>query len=61
MNKALDKLKRAAEENPLGALVVGGVVINAIAKLMNANTERRNSQAWNKEVNRRIVQGKNRR
>lgn len=53
MKKYIDNLKRQAEENPLVALAVAGAVVTAAAKLMQANTERKNSNTWAKEVERR--------
>jgi hypothetical protein len=48
------KLKEQVEQNPLIAAGVGAALINGVAKLMKANTERKNSKTWAKEVNRRI-------
>lgn len=55
-----DKLKKEFEENP--ALMIGligasgaafGGFFKGLAQLMNANTNRKNSNTWKKEVNRR--------
>lgn len=46
-------LKKQVEENPLLAAGVFGGVLAAAAKLMNANTARKNSKTWKKEVDRR--------
>lgn len=48
------KLKEQIEENPLLAAGIGAALLNGAAKLMKANTERKNSKTWAKEVNRRI-------
>jgi hypothetical protein len=48
------KLKRQIEENPLVAAGVFAAVLQGGAKLMQANTQRKNSKTWKKEVNRRI-------
>lgn len=49
------KLKRQIEENPLLAATIGAAVLQGAAKLMNANTQRKNSKTWAKEVNRRTT------
>lgn len=48
-----DKLKKLWNENPVLCIVLGIASANAGAKLMHANSERRNSKAWNREVRRR--------
>lgn len=58
MDKFLNNLKRSAEENPLFALGVGAAALTAISKLLNAGTERKNSKAWAKEVDRRVRKSK---
>lgn len=55
MQKAIDKLKQAWEENPMQVIVVAAVAATAAAKLIDASTSVRNSRAWNKEVDRRIM------
>lgn len=50
-----NNLKRQAQENPMAALAIGAFVITATAKLIDANTQRQNSKAWNKEVDRRVA------
>lgn len=55
MNKAMDKIKQAWNENPLAVLAVAAVVATAAAKLMDANTARHNSRAWEMEVARRTM------
>lgn len=54
MSQMFDKLKAQVEENPLGAATVGALAVTAVTSLMRANTARRNSKAWTKEVNRRV-------
>ena len=53
-NLFLDNLRRQAEENPLLALAVGGALITAVTKLLNASSSHKNSNAWAREVERRI-------
>lgn len=53
MNKALDKLKKAWEENPLSVILVGSLAATAAAKLLEASNNRTNARAWEKEVDRR--------
>jgi hypothetical protein len=47
------KAKRLWDENPLVCIVVGIAAANAGSKLMRANSDRRNSKAWTREVKRR--------
>lgn len=47
------KLMDQVEENPVAALVIGGVALQGGAKLMKANTERKNAKTWRREVARR--------
>lgn len=46
-------LKRQIEENPLMAAGVGAALLTGASKLMNANTARKNSKSWKREVARR--------
>lgn len=46
-------LKRQIEEQPLIALGVVSAALSGAAKLMNANSARRNSKTWKQEVKRR--------
>lgn len=48
-------LRRAWEENTALVLVAGATALTGVAKLMNANTERKNSKTWRKEVDRRTI------
>lgn len=52
------KLKEQIEQNPLVAAGIGAALLNGAAKLMKANTERKNSKTWAKEVNRRVKNSK---
>jgi len=53
MNEFLENLKRQAAENPAAALAITAGLIGAISQLMNASANKKNSVAWQKEVNRR--------
>lgn len=46
-------LKKQIEEQPLVAAGIGAAVLKGLSSLMNANTGRRNSKTWRKEVDRR--------
>jgi hypothetical protein len=47
------KLKEQVEDQPLVAAGIGAALLTGVVKLMNANTARKNSKTWAKEVNRR--------
>lgn len=47
------KLKQQIEENPLVAATIFAGVLTGAAKLMDANTNRKNSKSWSREVARR--------
>ena len=53
MNKALDRIKQAWEENPMQVITVASFAVYAAAKLLDASTSARNASAWKQEVNRR--------
>lgn len=55
MNQYTDRLKKAWEENPLQVMLATGLLMQGAAKLMQANTNRRNSKTYNLEVQRRIM------
>lgn len=55
MQNGIDKLKRAWDEAPLQVIAVGALAATAAAKLLDATTSARNSRAWQKEVDRRIM------
>lgn len=46
-------LKTQIEQNPLIAAGVGAALLSGAAKLLNANTGRKNAKTWRREVNRR--------
>lgn len=46
-------LKHQVEDNPLVAAGIGAALLNGAAKLMNANTGRKNAKTWRREVTRR--------
>lgn len=58
MNKAFDKIKQAWEDNPITVIVVASFAVTAVAKLIDASTSARNSNAWKKEVDRRVNQSR---
>lgn len=47
------KLKTQVEENPLVAAGIGAALLSGAAKLLNANTGRKNAKTWRREVTRR--------
>lgn len=47
------RLKAQVEENPLVAAGIGAALLSGAAKLMNANTGRKNANTWKREVKRR--------
>jgi hypothetical protein len=54
MHPFLVNLKRQAEENPIVALGVGAATLTALGKLIDALGHARGSNAYAKDVNRRI-------
>lgn len=48
-----DRIKTKISENPVAAMAAGGALLAGVSKLMNANTARKNSKTWAKEVKRR--------
>lgn len=48
-----DPLRRQVEEQPLIAAGIGIALLNGVAKLMQANTDRKRSKTWKREVVRR--------
>lgn len=54
MNKAIERLKRAWDENPLACIAVGALAVTATAKLIEASNERARHRTWDREVDRRI-------
>lgn len=55
MNKAMDRLRQAWEENPIAVIAVASLAATAAAKLLDASTARSNARAWSKEVDRRVI------
>lgn len=47
------KLKQQVQDQPLVAAGIGAALLSGAAKLMNANTGRRNAKTWRREVVRR--------
>lgn len=52
-NFDLQPLKEQVQANPLVAAGIAGVLLNGAAKMMNANTSRKNAKTWRREVSRR--------
>jgi len=46
-------LKRQIQEQPLVAAGIGAALLSGAAKLLNANTGRKNAKTWRREVKRR--------
>jgi len=46
-------LKRQVEDQPLLAAGIAAALLSGAAKLLNANTGRKNSNTWRREVKRR--------
>ena len=46
-------LKRQIQEQPLVAAGIGAALLSGAAKLLNANTGRKNSNTWRRDVKRR--------
>lgn len=47
------RLKAQVEENPLVAAGILAALLSGASKLMNANSTRKNSTTWRREVKRR--------
>lgn len=58
MNRFLENLQHQAEENPVLALGVAAGLITAISKLVDSTANAKNSRAWAREVNRRVLKSK---
>jgi hypothetical protein len=54
MNRFLENLQRQAEENPVLAMGVAAALITAVSKLNDSRVNSKNSNAWAKEVDRRV-------
>lgn len=53
INIDTDTIKQKIEENPILAVGATAALLSGAAKLMNANTARKNSKTWSREVARR--------
>lgn len=53
MQKGIDKIKQAWNDNPLGVIIVASFAATAAAKLLDASTTRSRAKAWDVEVARR--------
>lgn len=53
MDKAMNRIKQAWDENPMGVIIVASLAATAAAKLLDASTSRANARTWSKEVDRR--------
>lgn len=53
MDKIIARLKQQAEENPVVVIGVGAALLQGISKLMNANSARKNSKTYKREIARR--------
>jgi len=51
-------LKRQVEDQPLVAAGIAAALLSGAAKLLNANTGRKNSNTWRREVKRREKKSK---
>lgn len=58
MNRAMDRIKQAWNENPIAVITVAAFAATAAAKLMDANTARHNAKSWEMEVQRRNMMRK---
>lgn len=54
-NRFYQNLKTQVEEHPMESIAIAGATALAVAKVMQANTERKNSKTWKKEVERRAM------
>lgn len=54
MNEFLENLKKQASENPVAAVGVAAVFLQAASKLLNANAAHSNSKTYKKEIDRRV-------
>jgi|1185.fasta_scaffold00931_6 hypothetical protein len=54
MNKALDKIKDAWNENPLAVIAVGALAVTATAKLIDAGSAAQGRRAYAKQVDHRV-------
>lgn len=57
MNKFLENLKRQAEENPVVVFGTAALLLTAVSKLMDSNTQRSYAKTHQLEVARRLAMG----
>lgn len=55
MEEYVTNFKRWAKEYPGQALAATALALVAVARVMQANTERQNAKAWKQEVQRRTM------
>lgn len=55
MNKFWNNLKAQAEANPIYAMGAAALVLTAVSKLLDANTQRSYAKTHAREVDRRIM------
>lgn len=55
MEEYVTSFKRWAKEYPGQALAATALALIAVARVMQANTERQNAKAWKQEVQRRSM------
>lgn len=48
-----EQIKTRISENPVAAMAAAGALLAGVSKLINANTARKNSKTWAREVQRR--------
>ncbi len=58
MEEYVTSLKRWAKEYPGQALAATALALVAVARVMQANTERQNAKTWKQEVQRRSMNAK---
>jgi hypothetical protein len=61
LDRAVDSLKRAWEENPVAVMSAAGILFAGAAKVLNGVNSFRNSRAWDQEVQRRREKDRSRR
>ena len=61
LNKAVNSLKQAWDENPVAVMSAAGVLFAGVAKVLSGVSSFRNSRSWDKEVKRRQERDRNRR
>jgi hypothetical protein len=61
LNKAVDSLKRAWEENPVAVMSAAGILFAGAAKVLTGISSFRNTRSWDREVKRREAKDRSRR